>query len=246
MLILAFFFVLVATVYSSVGFGGGSTYLALLLLWDVPYPMIPIIALCCNIVVVFGNCLHHVQKKQYDISLLWPYLLGSMPMAYIGGTLDISKELFQFLLLSVLFLASMILIRDASRVEFGELAPRKISSIVSLCIGGMIGLLSGIVGIGGGILLSPLLFIFRLMPPQVITSSVAFFILCNSVSGLFGQIMTHTVWSLDGYFVLILAVFIGCQIGNYARFTWMKIDSIKFVTAIVTMIVAVRMLIVLL
>lgn len=244
---LSVLFLLCATVYSSVGFGGGSTYLALLLLWDVPYHSMPVIALCCNIVVVIGNCVHHVQKKQYDISAVWPYLLGSIPMAYIGGTLNVSKEVFQVLLLVILSLASVMLMRDALRVEPIEprdFITRKIPNIVALCIGGMIGILSGIVGIGGGILLSPILFLFRLVSPQFITSSVAFFILCNSISGLCGHIMSGALSSLDRYMVLIVAVLIGCQIGNYARFTWMNIASVKFTTAVITMVVAIRILVI--
>ena len=84
MQLLAILFLVTAILYSSVGFGGGSTYLALLLIWGVPYSIFPIIALCCNIVVVSGNCFNYIKAGNLNLKLLIPYFVGSIPMAYIG------------------------------------------------------------------------------------------------------------------------------------------------------------------
>ena len=97
MQLLAILFLVTAILYSSVGFGGGSTYLALLLIWGVPYSIFPIIALCCNIVVVSGNCFNYIKAGNLNLKLLIPYLVGSIPMAYIGGSMPVEKKMFEIL-----------------------------------------------------------------------------------------------------------------------------------------------------
>jgi len=92
MSILSILFLITATLYSSVGFGGGSTYLALLLIWEIPYNIFPIIALSCNIIVVSGNCFNYIRAGNLNFKLLIPYLIGSIPMAFIGGSLPVEKN----------------------------------------------------------------------------------------------------------------------------------------------------------
>ena len=87
MTILSIFFLVTALIYSSVGFGGGSTYLALLLLWGIPYTIFPIIALACNIIVVSGNSFNYIRAGNLNFKLLLPYLFGSIPFAFIGGSI---------------------------------------------------------------------------------------------------------------------------------------------------------------
>ena len=89
MTLLAILFFVTAALYSSVGFGGGSTYLALLLIWNMPYLVFPVIALFCNIIVVSGNCFNYIRSGNLNVKLLIPYLIGSFPLAYIGGSLPI-------------------------------------------------------------------------------------------------------------------------------------------------------------
>jgi 2-methylaconitate cis-trans-isomerase PrpF len=86
MIILTILFLITACIYSSVGFGGGSTYLALLLLWGVPFTVFPVIALCCNIIVVLGNCINYIRVGNLNLRLITPYLIGSVPLAYVGGS----------------------------------------------------------------------------------------------------------------------------------------------------------------
>ena len=97
MLVLSILFFVTATLYSSVGFGGGSTYLALLLLWGVPYYIFPAIALLCNIFVVSGNCFNYIRAGNLNLKLLIPYLIGSIPLSFIGGSIPIEKQLFEIL-----------------------------------------------------------------------------------------------------------------------------------------------------
>ena len=95
MIILSILFFVTAIFYSSVGFGGGSTYLALLLIWGVPYYIFPVIALICNIIVVSGNCINYIRAGNLNFKLLTPYLIGSIPLSFIGGSLTIEKNLFE-------------------------------------------------------------------------------------------------------------------------------------------------------
>jgi len=102
MIILSILFFVTALLYASVGFGGGSTYLALLLIWEIPYYIFPVIALVCNIFVVSGNSFNYIKAGNLNLKLLLPYLIGSIPLAFIGGSLHIEKNLFEFVLFLVL------------------------------------------------------------------------------------------------------------------------------------------------
>ena len=110
MVLLAILFLVTGTLYSSVGFGGGSTYLALLLIWGIPYSIFPLIALTCNIIVVSGNCFNYIRAGNLDFKLLFPYLLGSIPFSYFGGSIIIEKELFEILLFIVLGMSGILLL----------------------------------------------------------------------------------------------------------------------------------------
>ena len=101
MIILSILFFVSAVLYSSVGFGGGSTYLALLLIWGVPYFIFTLIALSCNVIVVSGNCFNYIRAGNLNLKLLIPYLIGSVPLAFIGGSLPIEKRFFEILLFLV-------------------------------------------------------------------------------------------------------------------------------------------------
>ena len=151
MIILSILFIITATLYSSVGFGGGSTYLALLLLWGVPYFIFPLIALCCNIIVVSGNCFNYIRAGNLNLKLLGPYLIGSIPFAYIGGSLPVEKKLFEILLFLVLAVAGLLLLFKFKSYNDDEGNYKKVPIIVSIIIGSLLGFISGIVGIGGGI-----------------------------------------------------------------------------------------------
>ena len=158
MIILSILFFVTAILYSSVGFGGGSTYLALMLIWGIPYYIFPIIALSCNIIVVSGNCFNYIKAGNLNFKLLIPYLIGSIPLAFIGGSLPVEKNLFEILLFSVLIIAGLLLLFKFKSYDDNEENYKQIPIFVSILIGGVLGFISGIVGIGGGIFLSPILF----------------------------------------------------------------------------------------
>ena len=137
MMILAILFFVTSIVYASVGFGGGSTYLALLLIWGIPYSIFPLIALSCNIIVVSGNCFNYIRYGNLNLKLLIPYLAGSIPLAFIGGSLTVEKQLFEILLFLVLLIAGIFLLINFKSYDDNEENYRKIPFIISIFIGGI-------------------------------------------------------------------------------------------------------------
>ena len=241
MIVLAILFLVTATLYSSVGFGGGSTYLALFLIWGVPYFIFPIIALSCNIIVVLGNSFNYIRAGNLNLRLLIPYLIGSIPLAYIGGSLPIEKRLFEILLFLVLATAGALLLLNFKSYDDKEENYIKIPIPVSISIGGVLGFISGVVGIGG-IFLSPILFLIRAGRPKHIVTTASLFILINSVSGIIGQLTKNAVLiEIPNYWYLLAAVLIGGQLGNFLNLKIFPTRILALVTAILVIFVSVRM-----
>ena len=242
MIILSILFFVTAILYSSVGFGGGSTYLALLFIWGVPYFIFPLIALVCNIVVVSGNCFNYIRAGNLNLKLLVPYLIGSIPLAFIGGSLPIEKKIFEILLFIVLAVAGILLLFNFKSYEDKEENYRKVPLVISVLVGGILGFVSGVVGIGGGIFLSPILFLIKAGRPKHIVTSASLFILINSLSGIIGQLTKNTVLSeIQNYWFLLLAVLIGGQVGNFLNLKIFPTRVLALVTSCLVLFVAIRM-----
>ncbi|MDA7713861.1 sulfite exporter TauE/SafE family protein [Candidatus Pelagibacter sp.] len=242
MSILSILFFITAILYSSVGFGGGSTYLALLLIWGVPYTIFPIIALSCNIIVVSGNCYNYIRAGNLNLKLLIPYLIGSIPLAFIGGSLPVEKKFFEILLFLVLSLAGCLLLINFRSYDDKQESYKNIPFLVSVIIGGILGFISGIVGIGGGIFLSPILFLIRVARPKHIVTAASLFILINSVFGIVGQLTKNLNFSeVYGFFYLLIAVLIGGQIGNYLNLKIFPTRLLALITSGLVLFVAIRM-----
>jgi len=235
MIILSILFFITAILYSSVGFGGGSTYLALLLIWDIPYYIFPVLALLCNIIVVTGNSINYVRAGNHNFKLLIPFLIGSIPMAFLGGTLLMDKEIFEILLFLVLSIAGLLLLINNKSYLDKNIIIKKLNSFVSIFIGSVLGIISGIVGIGGGIFLSPILFLLKADIPKNIVTTASLFILVNSVSGILGQLTKEIVLNeIKFYWPLFLSVLIGGLFGNYLN---LKIFSNRFLAVITSLLV---------
>ena len=242
MIILSILFFVTAVLYSSVGFGGGSTYLALLLIWGVPYFIFPLIALSCNIIVVSGNCFNYIRAGNLNLKLLIPYLIGSIPLAFIGGSLPIEKRLFEILLFLVLATAGILLLLNFRSYDDKEESYRNVPIIISILIGGVLGFISGVVGIGGGIFLSPMLFLIRAGKPKHIVTTASLFILINSFSGIMGQITKNAVLNeISNYWYLLLIVLVGGQLGNFLNLKIFPTRILALVTAGLVLFVAIRM-----
>lgn len=240
LLILVVCFFCIALVYSSVGFGGGSSYLALLAVMGVHFEIIRPTALLCNIIVVCGGVYIFWRSGALDLKKSWPFLSASIPLAFVGGSWRIEDaRLFFVLLGGGLILASVLLwIQPAP----GQ-GDRFNNPWVNAVLGGIIGFFSGLVGIGGGIFLSPVLHLINWAEAKKISALASLFILVNSISGLAGQLTI--VEAINWRFIvpLLLAVLIGGQIGSRLGARKFNPLYIKRITAVVIFAAAVKILI---
>lgn len=209
MLQLVFF--IIALLYSTVGFGGGSSYIAVLAVSNIPYLMIPKIGLLCNLLVVSGGCWHYYKKGHFNRRLILPFVLSSVPMAFIGGMYPVKEKAFMMILAGSLLLAGFRLLFIAKPQESDLTAP---SPGVSVLIGGLLGFLSGLVALGGGIFLSPLLLNLRWGRPKEVAAVASAFIFLNSAAGLAGQLTKGMPSDIAEYWPLFLAVLLGGQFGS--------------------------------
>ena len=242
MIILSILFFVTALIYASIGFGGGSTYLAILLIWGVPYTIFPIIALVCNIIVVSGNSINFIKSKNLNFYLLFPYLIGSIPFAFIGGSISIEKSLFEILLFCVLLVAGIFLLIESKSFNKEQIKINQIPKLLSISIGSIIGFMSGLVGIGGGIFLSPILFLMKAGYPIHIASSASLFILINSIFGIAGQLTKdQALDQVINYWPLFLTVLIGGQIGSLLNIKFLSNKILALLTSFLVIFVAIRM-----
>lgn len=235
-------FGIIAIIYSMVGFAGGSSYIALLSMCDVDRTLLPVIGLSCNLVVSLIGSWRFVTRQHYRGELLWPFVLGSVPMAMLGGWITLSERAF-FLVLSVALVASGIrLLLPSSAKE--DHAERFIHPAAKVLLGGILGLLAGMTGIGGGIFLSPLLLNLRVGRPQEVACTAAMFIFINSISGMIGQLSKGGMHVTSEVPILLLtAVAIGGVIGsNIGSRSGTKPQNIVRVTGLLTVFVGVRLL----
>lgn len=241
MLVLAVLFALTAALYASVGFAGGSTYNALLALAGVDYRVFPIVALACNLIVATGGTIQFTKAGLVPWRKLVPLLALSVPAAWIGGMLPVSKQLFLLLLGSSLLIAALLLIVQPERE--GEPRWRLLGPVLA----GPVGLLSGIVGIGGGIFLAPVLHLIGWDKTKRVAAAASVFILANSVAGIGGQLTKivdrpDLLGSAVSYWPLTLAVLAGGQIGSRIGVDLLPALWLRRLTAILILYVAVRLL----
>ena len=243
--VLGILFFVTASMYASVGFGGGSTYNALLVLSGVDYQILPAIALTCNIIVVTGGAARFWKTGDLPATAMIPFLVTSIPAAWIGGRMEISETLFIGLLGTALLLSGLRLAVQRDPPE-SLLAASHSHGLIPYVVGGGIGFLSGMVGIGGGIFLAPVLYILSWDTPRRIAAACSIFILANSVSGLFGQLAKLSEREILGdvfeYWPLMIAVFLGGQIGSWAASQRLHPTLIKRLTAALILFVAARLL----
>jgi uncharacterized membrane protein YfcA len=242
MITLSTFFFITAILYSSVGFGGGSTYLALMLILDIPYYIFPIIALFCNIIVVSGNSINYIRSGNLNLKLLTPYLVGSIPFTILGASISIEKEIFEILLFFILIIAGIFLLIGSNSFNKDQIKIKQIPKILSISIGSVIGFISGIVGIGGGIFLSPLLFLMKAGYPKHIATTASLFILINSIFGVAGQLTKNIVFNeFLNYWPLFLVVLMGGQVGNFLNIKFLTNKTLALITSLLVIFVAARM-----
>lgn len=225
-----FFFFIIAFIYASVGFGGGSSYLAILAFYNLPFKELRLIALVCNIIVVTGGTFAFIRHKQVAWNKIIPLLVASVPLAYLGARIKISADTFFTLLGCSLLIAAILLwIKTKS---FNTIKPQGKTYLKDGAIGGVIGFFSGMVGIGGGIFLSPVLNLLKWDTPKRIAATASLFILANSLSGIAGQVVNAPPFNSTRILLLCTAVFLGGQIGSHIGIVKFNLLIVRRVTAV--------------
>lgn len=245
MLGLAAAFFVTAVLYASVGFGGGSTYTALLTLGGVDYKILPAISLICNVIVVSGGAIRYIRAGQVDWPRVLPLVLVSAPLAWLGGLTPIRQETFTLILAMALLAAGVLLLFQREYMADDTPARAKTSPFDYLAGAGT-GYLAGLVGIGGGIFLAPILHLTKWGQPRAIAATACLFILINSLAGLGGQFMklgtSGAAAALTPYWPLAIAVLIGGQIGSFASLKLLSQTMVRRATGLLILYVAGQLL----
>ena len=242
--LLAVGFFVTALLYASVGFGGGSTYAALLALSGLDYRVLPMVVLACNIVVVAGASWRFAQADvtPWRGAILLTALAA--PAAFLGGLMRIDERAFMLLLgVSLVLTAATMLIPVNKQAEGDASATARYMPLIAAPMG----FLAGLVGIGGGIFLAPLLHLTRWNNARAIAATASFFILVNSLFGLAGQLLKNGPAMFSGAIYealpLLIAVVIGGQIGSLLAIKFLPLRWIRWLTAVLVLAVGVRLLV---
>lgn len=242
--LLALAFLVTALLYASVGFGGGSTYSALLALSGLDYRLLPLISLGCNIVVVAGSSIRFARAALTPWRKALLIVALGAPASFLGGLTPIKEATFLTLLGASLVLTSLTMLIPVRESE--GLAPSRIVRWMPLAAGPL-GYLAGLVGIGGGVFLAPLLHLVRWDAARGIAATASLFILVNSLFGLFGQLLKTGPGlfgqALSAALPLLIAVVIGGQIGSLFAARLLPPQWIRWLTAALVLVVGLRLLV---
>jgi len=241
MILISFLFLAVAFLYSSVGHGGASGYLAVSSLFALAPNEMATTALLLNILVASIAFVAYYRARYFSPSLTLPFLLSSIPMAFIGGMIYVSTTFYSMLLCIALLFAAFRLIIDInpSQTKIEIVSP---NIAVALPVGGAIGLLSGIVGVGGGIFLSPLILLMKWADPKQTSATSACFIVLNSIAGLLGRHFEGN-FSLGNFLPFLVAATVGGFLGS--RFGAQRFSNLllRRLLGIVLLIAVIKLLV---
>jgi len=229
---------LIAFLYASVGHGGASGYLALMALFNfVPEVMKPT-ALLLNLFVSLTSFIQFYRGKHFNWQIFWPFAIASVPMAYFGGLITLEGNIYKKIL-GILLLVPIARFLFFATIKDQEL--KKSNPWLAVLIGAGIGFLSGAIGIGGGIILSPVLLLLKWANMKQAAAISALFIFVNSLSGLAGQLTKGVHFSAD-MFAYVAVAFAGGICGAYYGSIKFKQDVLKYMLAGVLMIAAYKLL----
>jgi uncharacterized membrane protein YfcA len=195
--------------YASVGHGGASGYLAVMALFSMHPEALKPTALMLNIVVAGVGTYLYCSAGQFSWRVFWPFVITSIPMSFLGGTISLPPEYYRPLLGLVLFYAAWRLFVRRKHDDYEAKAP---GLPLAMTIGGVLGFASGIIGVGGGIFLSPLMILLRWAKVREVSGIAALFIFVNSISGLFGHLSNLQYVPPFAPFLVLMAL-VGGTIG---------------------------------
>ena len=231
---LAAIFLVVSSVYSSVGLGGGTSYTALLAIFGASYWLIPMTALALNVVVTAIATFNYVREGHARAGIILPFVVTSIPMSYVGGSLDLAPTAFYIFLLSTLVVvAARIYLWPDPSIDI-ELEGR-MKIVVSLVAGSILGFVAGVAGIGGGIYLVPLIVILGLGDEKQAAAAGAIFILVNSAAGLTAHLQRQ-VPPVEFIGPLVGAVIIGGFVGSKFGASKFSRDTVRQVLGLVVLL----------
>jgi hypothetical protein len=231
-----------AVLYSSVGHGGASAYLAVLALAGFPRQEIAPTVLVLNILATLLGTVNYYRAGYFDPRLLLPFILTSIPAAFLGGSLRISEETFSIILGLTLLAAGLRFLLFAKPVAARHFLSRGLLFGVGLPVGFALGFLAGLIGIGGGIFLSPLILFIGWADAKKTAAVSAAFILLNSLSGLTAHILKGTPeWTLLG--ILAVAVLLGGGVGSYIGAFRLAPLTLQRLLGLVLLVAAAKLLI---
>ncbi|MFO6447114.1 sulfite exporter TauE/SafE family protein [Erythrobacter sp. NE805] len=241
--LLALAFLVTALLYASVGFGGGSTYSALLALSGLDYRLLPLVSLACNIVVVTGSSIRFARAGLTPWRKALVIVALGAPASFAGGLTPIKEATFLTLLGASLVLTALTMLIPVREDAAGE--PTRYARLMPLAAAPL-GYFAGLVGIGGGIFLAPLLHLARWHDPRGIAATASLFILVNSLFGLAGQLLKNGPGlfgqALGAALPLLVAVVIGGQVGSLLAARLLPPKYIRWLTALLVAVVGVRLL----
>jgi uncharacterized membrane protein YfcA len=227
-----------ALLYSSVGHAGASGYLAAMALLGVSASIMKPTALVLNVFVATVASIQFMRAGCFSWSIFWPFAVTSVPFAFIGGALSVPGTLYRQLVGLVLLYAAWRLFAQA-RAAAGT--PRTPPRFTALALGAMIGLLSGVVGVGGGIFLSPLLLFMGWAETRETAGVSAVFILVNSLAGIAGHLASLSLLP-PATPVLAVAAFVGGLIGSSYGARRLATPTLRRLLAMVLIVAGAKML----
>ncbi len=230
---------LVAFLYASVGHGGASGYLALMAIFSIAPDVMKPTALLLNLFVSLTSFIQFYRGGYFRMKLFLPFALASVPFAFIGGLITIDASVYKQIL-GWLLLLPVIRFLFFSDLQTAE--QKNYSLPLAIIIGAVIGFLSGLIGIGGGIILSPVLLLLRWADMKQTAAISALFIFVNSLSGLAGQLTKGIHFTTDMYLYVVIAFFGGLA-GAYFGAIKMKQVVLKYMLATVLLVAAVKLIV---
>lgn len=228
----------VAFLYSSVGHGGASGYLALMAIFSVPMAVMKPSALLLNLFVSGISFFFYYKKDFFKPKLFYPFAITSVPTAFIGGLIPLENSFYKIALGIVLLLAALRLLGFFTSAEKENV---KINIPLALIIGFGIGLISGMLGIGGGVILSPILLILGWATLKETASISSLFIFVNSLAGLSGFFLGNKTIPTESFYLVPIAVF-GGILGAYYGSGYFSNKVLKYVLATVILLASAKLI----
>ena len=229
---------IIAFLYASVGHGGASGYLALMAIYGISPDVMKPTALLLNLFVSIISFFQFYRGGHFRMTLFWPLAIGSVPMAFVGGLIQMDNTVYKAIL-GILLVIAVIRFLFFSNLKSGDI--REMQIIPALLIGAAIGFLSGLIGIGGGIILSPILLLLKWSTMKQTAAISALFIFVNSLSGLMGQLYKGINFSSD-MLMYVAVAFAGVLLGAYVGSLKLKAVALKNVLAAVLLVAAYKLL----